>query len=184
MIFSCFNKAPNEDSKFLLQKRSVQKGFSCLHNARFKFIQRHKFKTATETFEEKSREIIVRNKIVDLWYKSLVKMSFSIENCRFKWKISTVHWKSTFATGKSSKKVCESEFKWVKRGENCKSSSNWCQMLLRHYACGWLNLRFSHVNFCFFHFSLSQAESSFNPFFRFWAHLLQLGLGHSITTLT
>ena len=104
-------------------------------------------------------------------------MSFSIENCRFKWKISTVHWKSTFATGKSSKKVCESEFKWVKRGENCKSSSNWCQMLLRHYACGWLNLRFSHVNFCFFHFSLSQAESSFNPFFRFWAHLLQLSLG-------
>ena len=72
MIFSCFYKAPNEDSKFLLQKRSMQKPCSCLHNARlrFKFIERlvlrHKFKTATETFEEKSREIIVRNKIVDL----------------------------------------------------------------------------------------------------------------------
>ena len=39
MIFSCFNKVPNDNSKFLLQKRSVQKGFSCLHNAllRFKF---------------------------------------------------------------------------------------------------------------------------------------------------
>ena len=34
-------------------------------NSLQRLVLRHKFITATETFEEKSREIIVRNKIVD-----------------------------------------------------------------------------------------------------------------------
>ena len=38
------------------------------------------------------------------------------------------------------------------------------EMLLRTYACGWLDFRFFSCQL--FHFSLSHAESSFNPFFR------------------
>ena len=204
IIFSCFNKAPSEDSKFLLQKGSVQKGFSCLHNARlrFKFTSasgvanklRHKFITATEsskveTFElwrkvswnhcaQKNRRVVIKTSSKDV---------ISIENCQIKWKISTVHWKSTVLTGNSSKKVCEfvEIISFIIIVEVKVSKTRWKlqkqQQLMSNVVtplCVWVaKLAVFSCELLFFHFSLSQAESSFNPFFRFWAHLLQLGLG-------
>ena len=80
IMFSCFNKAPSEDTKFLLQKRSVQKWCSCLHNARLRF----KFNSASGVASQ------IHNRQWNVWTLNCLKKSLVKTLCEIKSSISGI----------------------------------------------------------------------------------------------